>query len=165
MATSDGWFVLAGTVAGVVLSSGTTLTTSVLHRRWTVQDAERARQSTTEQVISNRCRQAAHDYLVAANGYYRVLDEAHDRSKAGETVNSRHLARDAFTALQDAYIYLTISTGTEVRTLAHELNMALYALHDVMQSTPDAWDAADQNVYGVRNALRKAIRTELGTPD
>ena len=44
--------------------------------------------------------------------------------------------RPAITALQDAYVYLTISCGADVRTLARSYNHALYDVHRAAEEAP-----------------------------
>ncbi|WP_238438576.1 hypothetical protein [Frankia nepalensis] len=67
--------------------------------------------------------------------------------------------------MQDAYVYLTISNGSEVRRLAHEYSLALYDLARLADRPAAEWEEADSIVYEPRNQLRTAVRTELGIHD
>jgi len=74
--------------------------------------------------------------------------------------------RAAITALQDTYVYLTISCGARVRTLAHSYNQALYAVHGVAEKADkDKWDELYPKTSHAREELREAIRAELGVKD
>lgn len=47
--------------------------------------------------------------------------------------------RESLTALQDAYVYLTIRCGAQVRDLARSYNMALHDLRNAAQDR-QSWD-------------------------
>lgn len=162
---SSGWFALAGALGGVVVTGGISLFSAVLAHRWSEQAQDRGQREQEARNAREQRREAAHRYLVATNQYYRALDDARDRLRQGDTVNPRQLARPEFTAMQDAYVYLSISNGSEVRRLAHEYNLALYELAKLADWSDDEWNAADSTVYDRRNELRAAVRSELGIQD
>jgi hypothetical protein len=69
-------------------------------------------------------------------------------------------------ALTDAYIYLAISAGADVRRLASDLNDVLYEYQSIARvGDMDAHVEAHKGVRAARARLRSAIRMELGILD
>ena len=74
--------------------------------------------------------------------------------------------RPAITALQDAYVYLTISCGADVRKLARSYNDALYELrHTAVDPNVLAWLGQVPKTQNVRRLLREEMRAELGVQE
>lgn len=68
--------------------------------------------------------------------------------------------------MQDAYVYLTISTGAEVREIAREYNKFLYELQRVARrADTDEWPKVERQTHDQRRKLREAMRIELGVQD
>ena len=56
--------------------------------------------------------------------------------------------RAAITALQDTYVYLTISSGADVRKLARDYNMVLYELEKAAQRADhDKWSELERETH------------------
>jgi hypothetical protein len=111
-------------------------------------------------------REACHNYLVTTNSFYQAIDEVYRRTGRAEKFDQHEHVRAAITALQDAYVYLTISAGAEVRKIAREYNKSLYELRRVAQrADADEWRKIERETHDKRRQLREAMRTELGVQD
>ena len=74
--------------------------------------------------------------------------------------------KPAITALQDTYMYVSISCGSDVRRLADEYNGSLYAAHQAAQEGDEGtWAELDPKTSVVRPELWRAMRAELGVED
>ena len=139
------------------------LVTAGLTHRW----GEHARVDTDREqqirAIRDQRREVCHNYLVATNSFWQVLDQLYQQARRGEEVDPVEHLRVANTALQDAYVYLTISCGADVRQLAHSHNKSLYALRPAAQAADEtAWSELGDETSGARENLREVIRAELG---
>jgi hypothetical protein len=126
--SASGWFALVGALGGVALTGAVGLRTATLTHRWNEQARSRAVQEEDARAMRNQRREACHHYLVATNAFYQAVDQVYRMALRGEQFDPREHTRTAITALQDAYVYLTISTGAAVRQLARAYNMVLYEL-------------------------------------
>ena len=74
--------------------------------------------------------------------------------------------REKITALQDAYVYLTISAGSDVRQLAQSYNKTLYDLADAARAADSGgWNTLQPETRRARDLVRTAMRAELGVPE
>ena len=111
-------------------------------------------------------REACHNYVVATNSFFQVVDEAHVKAGHQEQFDLHEQVRAAITALQDAYVYLTISAGADVRQRAREYNITLYELRKAPQGHDDtSWLDKERETHEARKRLREAMRAELGVRD
>ncbi len=166
MTNASAWFALAGVLGGVTLTGVIGLVTAGLTHRW----GEQARVGTDREqrirAIRDQRREVCHKYLVATNSFWQALDQLYQKACRDEEVDPVEHLRMANTALQDAYVYLTISCGADVRQLAHSYNESLYALRPAAQAADEtAWSELGDETSGARENLRKAIRAELGVED
>jgi hypothetical protein len=166
MADTSAWFALGGVLGGVMLTGLVSLATAGLSHRWaekTRVDVERGEEFRT---FRDQRRQACHSYLVATNSFYQAIDQAYLKACRGAEVDVDEHVRESLTALQDAYVYLTISCGARVRDLARSYNMALYELRNAAQAADrTAWAVDEPETHNVRDQLRDAMRSELGVRD
>jgi hypothetical protein len=168
-AVADGnsaWFALIGALGGVLLTGTMSLITAVLNQRW----GETARRRTTAEADTRtrheQLRAVCHDYLVAANAFFQALDQVSLKASRGEQFDPAEHTRAADQALQDAYVYLTISAGARIRELARAYNQSQYDLEPVARAGDRAaWERQSQLVRGRRYEVRAAMRTALGVTD
>jgi len=166
MSNASAWFALAGVLGGVTLTGVIGLVTAGLTHRW----GEQARVDTDREqrirALRDQRREVCHKYLIAANSFWQALDRLYQTACGGEEVDPVEHLRAANTALQDAYVYLTISCGADVRQLAHSYNGSLYALRPGAQAGDEtAWSELGDKTSEARENLREAIRAELGVDD
>jgi hypothetical protein len=116
--------------------------------------------------MRDQAREACHNYLVATNSFYQAVDQVYLRASRAEKFDQHEYVRAAIIALQDAYVYLTISAGAEVRKIAREYNKSLYELRGVAQrADTDEWRRVERETHDKRRILREAMRIELGVQD
>jgi hypothetical protein len=116
--------------------------------------------------MRDQAREACHNYLVATNSFYQAVDQVYLRTSRAEQFDQREHARAAITAMQDAYVYLTISAGAEVREIARQYNKSLYELQRVARrADTDEWPKVERQTHDQRRKLREAMRIELGVQD
>ena len=115
LSDESAWIALAGALGGVVLAGGLSLATATLNHRWSEEARVRAVREQDTQVMRDQAREACHNYLVATNSFYQAIDEVYRRMGRAEKFDQHEHVRVAITALQDAYVYLTISAGAEAR--------------------------------------------------
>jgi hypothetical protein len=163
---SSAWIALVGALGGVAVTGGLSLATAILTHRWNEQARVRAGHEQDAQTMRNQKREAFYDYLTATNSFYQAVDQVYLRTGRNEQFDQREHARAAITALQDKYVYLTISAGADVRKLARDYNVALYALEKAAQGADhDLWPDLEIETHRARRQLREAMRIELGIQD
>jgi hypothetical protein len=166
MTNASAWFALAGALGGVVLTGAIGLVTAGLNHKWGEQariETDREQQIRT---IRDQRREACHKYLVATNSYWQTVEQLYFKTCRGENFDANEHMRAAITALQDAYVYLTISCGASVRDLARSYNKALYAVHGAARdANENKWKAQEPETRRARADLREAMRAELGVQD
>jgi hypothetical protein len=166
MADTSGWFALAGALSGVTVTGVIALVTAGLNHKWGEQARIETYHEQQSASMTDRRRQVCHDYLVAANSYWLTVEQLYHKVCGGDEFDRIEYMRIAITALQDAYVYLTISCGTKVRNLAHSYNQALYAVHGAAEKADkDKWVELYPKTSRAREELREAIRAELGVKD
>jgi hypothetical protein len=164
--STNEWFLLAGTLGGVALTGTIGLVTAALNHRWNEQARSRAVNEVDTRAIRDQRREACHNYLVCTNQFYQVIDQVYRKALRGEEFDTREHAREAITALQDAYVYLTISARAAVRRLARAYNMVLYDLEEAARAAnEDCWANLEPQTHRARDQLRAAMRGELGIAD
>jgi hypothetical protein len=160
------WFALGGALGGVTLTGLIGLATAALTHRWGERSRLAADHAEEIRTVRGQRREACHNYLVATNSYYQLIDQLHLKIERGENLDREEYTRSAITALQDKYVYLTISCGAAVRDLARTYNVALYSLSHIAQETDmDAWSKQESETHRVRRLLRATMRSELGVSD
>jgi hypothetical protein len=166
MADTSAWFALAGALGGVALTGVLGLVTAGLNHKW--GERTRVEVHREEQLRENmdRRREVCHDYLVAANSYWLTTEQLYFKALRGEKFDRIEHMRPAITALQDTYMYLTISCGVEVSNQANAYNDALFAAHGAAEEADEAkWTELYPKTLRTRVALRNAMRAELGVKD
>jgi hypothetical protein len=164
--SSNAWFAVVGALGAVLLTGTIGLATAALNHRWNEQARARATGEQDTRTIRKQRRQACHHYLVATNLFYQTIDQVYRKAQRGEEFDHREQTRAAVTSLQDKYVYLTISTGADVRELARAYNRVLYALEDAARAADDdAWPELQSKAHRAREQLRAAMRSELGVVD
>ncbi|MFI5897557.1 hypothetical protein ACIA5D_46470 [Actinoplanes sp. NPDC051513] len=164
--SAGAWFALAGALGGVALTGAVGLGTAALTHRWNEQARSRAAHEEEARAMRNQRREACHHYLVATNSFYQAVDQMYRKALRREQFDPREHTRTAITALQDAYVYLTISTGAAVRQLARTYNMVLYDLEIAARAAEEAtWSQLEPKTHLARDELRAAMRAELGIVD
>jgi hypothetical protein len=153
-------------VGGAALAGAISLVTSALNHRWSERARSREADEGDARAIRDQRREACHRYLVATNSFYQAVDQVYRKGLRDEEFDAREHAREAITTLQDTYVYLTISTGSEVRELARAYNRALYALEESARyADSDSWASLEPQTHRARDHLRAAMRAELGIAD
>lgn len=166
MTNASAWFALAGVLGGVTLTGVIGLLTAGFTHRWGEQARVDTHREQHIRAIRDQRREVCHKYLVATNSFWQALDQLYQKACRDEEVDPVEHLRVANAALQDAYVYLTISCGADVRQLAHSYNESLYALRPAAQAAEEtAWSELGDETSGARENLRKAIRAELGVED
>lgn len=166
MTNASAWFALGGVLGGVALTGVIGLVTARLNHRWEEQTRIEAGREQQIRVIRDQRREVCHKYLVATNSFWQAVDQLYQRTCRGEKVDPVEHLRAANTALQDAYVDLTISCGTHVRQLANSYNKSLYDLrHAAQDADKHAWSDLDEKTRNARAPLREAMRAELGVQD
>jgi len=149
-----------------VVTGSLSLVTAALTHRWSEQARLRADREQETRATRDQKREACHNYLVATNLFYQAVDQVYLRASRNEQFDQREHVRAAITALQDAYVYLTISSGADVRKLARDYNMVLYELEKAAQRADhDKWSELERETHRARRHLREAMRVELGVQD
>jgi hypothetical protein len=162
MTNANAWFALGGALGGVTLTGAMGLWPASLTHRWSLS-SQREEES---RVIRDQRRETCHNYLLAVNSLFQAIDQLHLILIRGEEVDPDERIRPAILAQQDAYVYLTISCGADVRELAHQYNGKLYdLLRTAQQSDINAWNEKYRESYEARRRLREAMRAELGVLD
>jgi hypothetical protein len=166
MTNESAWFALGGVLGGVALTGLISLVNALLNHRWSEETRlQTDRQQETRAIIDRR-REACHNYLVAANLFFQAADQIYLKARRGEELDSDEHVRAAITALQDAYVYVTISCGNDVRVGARTYNQSLYNLR---YAAEDADEEATLRLRSESRAerenLRAAMRAELGVQD
>jgi hypothetical protein len=166
MTNASAWFALAGALGGVALTGVIGLVTAVLTHRW----AEQARGDTYRKdqmrAIRDQRREVSHNFLVATNLFWQALDQLYQKACRGEDVDSFEHLRAANTAMQDAYVDLTITCGARVRNTADVYHQKLYDLRPAAQTADeDNWSDLNEKQRQARRDLREAMRAELGVLD
>src|SRR5215469_14220256 len=166
MNNSSAWFALGGVLGGVTITGLIGLATAALSHRWGEQTRINTYREQESSAVRDQRREACHNYLVATNAFWQALDQLNLDTNRGEQVDRGEYLRAANNALQDTYVYLTISCGAKVRGLADSYQGKLYELateaHDV---TRDGWGELSGKTHQPRQQLREAIREELGVRD
>ncbi|WP_432971581.1 hypothetical protein [Dactylosporangium sp. CA-233914] len=152
---------LVGALGGVLVTGAMSLITAALNQRWSERARVQASDESRVRARRDELRAACHAYLVAANRFYQALEEA----RRGEPADATERTRPAVTAMQDAYLYLTISAGARVRKLAQAYNTSQYELEAVGFDDRAAWDERVRIVNQRREELRAAMRADLGVED
>jgi hypothetical protein len=166
MADMSGWFALAGALGGVTLTGIIGFVTAGLNHKWGEQTRITTYHQQQLRAITDQCRQVCHDYLVAANSYWLAVEQLYHKACRGDEFDHLEDMKPAITALQDTYVYPTISCGTRVRNLADSYNGALYAVHHAAKETDrEKWAELYPKTREMRGELRKAMRAELGVND
>lgn len=162
MGDTSAWFALGGVaIAGVI-----GFVTAGLTHRWGERTRIAADREQEIRTIRDQRRVACHNYLVATNSFHQAVDQLYLKVGRGEEVDPDEHVRTAITALQDAYVYLTISCGADVRKLARSYNMALYKQrHTAQETDADAWSKQMSVTHDLRRRLRAEMRAELGVQD
>jgi|SRR5215469_8902332 len=166
MTTASAWFALVGALGGVALTGTIGLVTAALNHKWGEQTrVEMAREQQIRAVRDQR-REVCHNYLVAANSYWLAIEQLYVRSRRGDEFDSNAHMGTAIAALQDAYVYLTISCGGRVRDLAGSYNQTLYAARRAGQTADEQkWAELEPVTRRARADLRGAMRAELDVQD
>ena len=163
MANASAWFALAGALGGVALTGVIGLMTAALNHKWGEQTRVQASHEEQVRTIRDQRREACHKYLITTNSYWLTAEQLYFKVRRGEERDRAEHMRAAITALQDAYVYLSISCGSEVRKLARSYNQTLYDVHRAAENAEESrWEALAPHTHEVRNALREAMRAELG---
>jgi hypothetical protein len=166
MTTASAWFALVGALGGVALTGTIGLVTAGLNHKWG-EDA-RIQTAHEEQIraMRDQRREVCHNYLLAANSYWLAVEQLYIKTLRGDEFDSNEHMRSAITALQDAYVYLTISSGARVRDLAGSYNQTLYAARRAGQTADETqWAELEPVTRRARADLREAMRAELGVQD
>jgi hypothetical protein len=162
VADTSAWFALGGVALAGVIG----LVTAGLTHRWGERTRIAADRVQEIRTIRDQRREVCHNYLVATNSFYQAVDQLHLKFERGEKVDPDEHVRPAITALQDAYVYLTISCGADVRKLARSYNNALYELrHTAVDPNVLAWLGQVPKTQNVRRLLREEMRAELGVQE
>jgi len=166
MTNASAWFALGGVLGGVALTGMIGIVTARLNHRWEEQARIETGREQQIRVIRDQRREVCHKYLVATNSFWQTVDQLYQRTCPGEEVDPVEHLRAANTALQDAYVNLTISCGADVRRLAHAYNESLYEFrHAAQDADKNAWPDLDEKTRNARAHLREAMRAELGVQD
>jgi hypothetical protein len=166
MADASAWITLAAALGGVALTGTLSLATAALTHRWTEQARLQADRENEARIIRDQRREACHNYLVATNSFYQAVDQVYLRTGRNEQFDQHEHVRSAITALQDAYVYLTISAGSDVRQRAREYNVTLYDLQRAARGADsNSWPDLEHETHEARKRLREAMRAELGVHD
>lgn len=166
MADASGWFALVGALGGVTLTGIIGPVTAGLNHKWGEQARVEACREQQLAAITDQRRQVCHDYLVATNSYWLTVEQLYHKVCHGDHFDRIEYMKAAITALQDTYVYLTISCGAKVRNLAHSYNQALYAVHGAAEkANKDKWVELYPKTSHAREELREAIRAELLVKD
>jgi hypothetical protein len=148
------------------LTGTLSLATAALNHRWTEQARLRADREKEAQTIRDQRREAYHNYLVATNSFYQTIDQVYLKTIRNEQFDQHEHVRSAITAMQDAYVYLTISAGSDVRQRAREYNVSLYDLQKGARGgDSNSWPDLEHESHEARKRLREAMRVELGIHD
>jgi hypothetical protein len=166
LADASAWFALAGALGGVALTGAVGLTTAAFTQRWSERTRVQADREQEARTTRNQRREACHSYLVATNSFYQAVDQVYLKARRDEQFDQREHVRAAITSLQDAYVYLTISAGADVRQRARTYNVALYELEKAARrADEEAWPDLERGTHRAREHLRVAMRIELGIHD
>jgi hypothetical protein len=166
LSDASAWIALVGALGGVALAGGLSLATAAFNHRWSEQTRVRAAREQETRVMRDQAREACHNYLVATNSFYQAVDQVYLRTSRAEQFDQHEHVRAAITALQDAYVDLTISAGAEVRDIARGYNKSLYDLQRVARrADTDEWPKVERETHDKRRELREAMRAELGVQD
>ncbi len=166
MANSSAWFALGGALGAVALTGVISLVTSMLNHRWSNQDRIQTQREHEISTIRDQRREACHSYLVGTSRYYRSIDRMYRKAISKEPFHPYDDVREAITGMQDAYVYLTISAGAEVRHLAQSYNKTLYDLADAArEGNSEKWIELKGETQRARDRVRSAMRAELDVPD
>ena len=166
MTDASAWFALGGALGGVALTGAFSLAVSGLTHRW----GERARvEANLEAEATSRreqLREACHGYLTAATIFYHAVHYMYLKAIDDKPFDPWEDVREQLTAMQDQYVFLTISSAAEVRTRASAYNKTLYGLADAARAKDEAaWSQLDAESYQARDELRAAMRSALGIDD
>lgn len=166
LADTSAWITLAAALGGVALTGTLSLATAALTHRWTRQARLQADRENEARTIRDQRREAYHNYLVATNSFYQAVDQVYLKTGRKEQFDQHEHVRSAITALQDAYVYLTISAGSDVRKTAREYNVTLYDLQRAARGADNnSWPDLEHETHEARKRLREAMRAELGIHD
>ena len=166
MTNASAWFALGGVLGGVTLTGVIGLVTAGLNHKWGEQTRVATDHEQEIRAIRDQRREVCHNYLVATNSYWQAVEQLYQKTGRDEDFDPAEHMRGAITALQDAYVYLTISCGADVRDRADSYNAKLYDLRRVAQDADhDEWLQLEPKTHQARKDLREAMRTELGVPD
>lgn len=166
MTNASAWFALAGALGGVALAGVMGLVTAVLTHRWAEQARVDMYHKEQMRAIRDQRREVSHNFLVATNSFWQALDQLYQKACRGEEVDSLEHLRAANTALQDAYVDLTITCGAQVRSTADIYHRKLYDLRPAAQAADkDNWSEVNEKQRQARRDLREAMRVELGVLD
>jgi hypothetical protein len=173
MTNASAWFALAGALGGVALTGAASLRIAALTHRWGEQARSRADREQELRAVRDQLRGASHDYLVATNQFYQAVHQMYLKALDNKKFHPWEDVREAYTALQDGYTYLTISAGAEVRKPARAYNVALYALadatrasdEDTLSKLEEAWSKLEPESREARERVRAAMRAALDVSD
>ena len=162
MADTSAWITLAAALGGVALTGALSLATAALTHRWNEQGRLQADREQEVRTIREQRREAYHNYLVTTNSFYQALDQVFLKTGRNEQFDQHEHVRTAITALQDAYVYLTISAGADVRQRAREYNVSLYDLQRAAQrADSDSWRDLEHETHETRSVFVR--RCELNS--
>lgn len=148
------------------MTGALSLATVAFTHRWNEQARLQADREREVRTIREQRREACHNYLVATNSFYQAVDQVYLKTDRKEQFDQHEHVRIAITALQDAYVYLTISAGSDVRQYAREYNVSLYNLQRAAQrADSSSWRDLEHETHEARKRLREAMRAELGIRD
>ncbi|MER7280152.1 hypothetical protein ABT369_37515 [Dactylosporangium sp. NPDC000244] len=158
---------LVGALGGVLLTGAMSIGTAALNQHWSERSRSRAADDAGVRARRDELRAACHAYLVAANRFFQALEEVSRMTRRGEQFDPTERTRPAVIALQDAYLYLTISAGAQVRELAQAYNASQFKDLEPVAYSGDraAWDEQAKAVNRRRDELRAAMRADLGVED
>jgi len=166
MTNANAWFALGGVLGGVAVTGLLGLATAALNHRWGERARINADREQERRAIRDQRREACHDYLIATNAFWQAVDQLNVNASRGEQVDRSEYMRAVNNTMQDRYVYLSISSGAEVREFADSYQRVLYELANEAQDvTRDEWGKLSLKTAQPRRELREAMRKELGVPE
>jgi hypothetical protein len=77
MSDTSAWFALGGALGGVALTGLVGLVTAALTHRWGEVSRLATDHAREVRTVRGQRREACHNYLVAINSYYQMVDQLH----------------------------------------------------------------------------------------
>lgn len=124
------------------------LAVSGLTHRW--GERARAQENLEAEARSRReqLRDACHGYLTAATKFYHAVHQMYLKAIDDKPFDPWEDVREQLSAMQDQYVFLSISSGAEVRKRAKTYNRTLYGLADAARAKNEtAWSQLDSESY------------------